>query len=84
MFRFMYRILEVVFNEDASAMRSGNASANMTIKRRFVLNILNKIKTNSETKPETRPKMMLTMGWSKADLKRFIDALMKRNQRFMR
>ena len=71
----MHWILDVVFNEDRSTMRMGNAPANMAIVRRFVLNILNKIKT----KKETRPKMMLTMGWAPKNIKRFADALMKAN-----
>lgn len=71
----MHWILDVVFNEDASSIRQGNAPANMAIIRRFVLNILNKIKT----KRETRPKMMLTMGWSPKNLKRFTNALIEIN-----
>lgn len=71
----MHWILDVVFNEDASSICAGNAPANMAIIRRFVLNILNRIKT----KRETRPKMMLTMGWSPKNLKRFINALININ-----
>lgn len=71
----MHWVLDVVFNEDASSIRQGNAPANMAIIRRFVLNILNRIKT----KRETKPKMMLTMGWSSNNLKRFINALIKIN-----
>lgn len=71
----MHWILDVVFNEDASSIRAGNAPANMAIIRRFVLNILNRIKK----KRETRPKMMLTMGWSPNNLKRFINALININ-----
>lgn len=71
----MHWILDVVFNEDASSLHKGNAPANMAIIRRFVLNILNRIKT----KKETRPKMMLTMGWSPKNLKRFINALININ-----
>lgn len=71
----MHWVLDVVFNEDASSIRQGNAAANMVIIRGFVLNILNRIKT----KRETEPKMMLTMGWSSNNLKRFINALIKFN-----
>jgi predicted transposase YbfD/YdcC len=67
----MHWIMDVVFNEDASKIRSGNAPSNMTIVRRFVLNILDKIKT----KRQTRPKLMKIIGWSPDYLKIFIDKL---------
>lgn len=41
----MHWVLDVVFNEDASSIRQGNAPANMVSIRGFVLNILNRIKT---------------------------------------
>ncbi len=69
----MHWILDVVFDEDGSGIRQDNAPANMAIARRFVLNILNQIKT----KKETRPMMMLSMGWAPKNIKRFADVLMK-------
>jgi predicted transposase YbfD/YdcC len=71
----MHWVLDVAFNEDGSGIRKGNAAANMAIIRRFVLNILNMIKT----KKETRPRMMLSMGWSPINIERFADKLMSFN-----
>lgn len=60
----MHWVLDVVFNEDGSGIRHGNAPANMAIVRRFVLNILNQIKTKKETSK---------------NVKCFADALIKTN-----
>jgi len=52
-------------------MHKGNVPANMAITRRFVLNILNKMK-----KPrDTRPKLMCMIGWDNNYLRQFIDLL---------
>ena len=71
----MHWILDVVFHEDKSGIRMGNAPANMAIIRRFVLNILTKIKQ----KRETRPLMMFAMGMTAKNVKRFADVLIKHN-----
>jgi predicted transposase YbfD/YdcC len=69
----MHWVMDVVFNEDASKIRLGNAPTNMAIIRRFVLNILNRIKE----KRVTRPRLMKMIGWSPQYLKLFIDAILK-------
>jgi len=71
----MHWILDVVFHEDKSGIRMGNAPANMAIIRRFVLNILTKIKK----KKETRPLMMFAMGLTAKNVKRFANVLMQTN-----
>ena len=67
----MHWIMDVVFGEDASGIRSKNAPANMAIIRRFVLNILNGIKD----KRQSRPKLMKAIGWSPRHLRKFINSL---------
>jgi predicted transposase YbfD/YdcC len=67
----MHWLMDVVFGEDASKVRLENGPANMAIVRRFVLNVLNKIKE----KRQTRPKLMNSIGWSPHYLRKFIDAL---------
>ena len=68
----MHWTLDVVFKEDASGAHKGNIPANLAITRRFILNILNSIKT----KKETRPTLMRMIGWSPDYLRRFINILM--------
>ena len=67
----MHWILDVVFREDASSMQKGNIPVNMAIVRRFVLNILDRMKG----KRETRPELMRMVGWSPEYLRRFINLL---------
>jgi predicted transposase YbfD/YdcC len=71
----MHWMLDVVFNEDKSAMYKGNVPANMAIIRRFILNILNGMKG----KGDTRPKLMLMIGWSPEYLHKFIQKLINRS-----
>ena len=74
----MHWSLDVVFGEDDNKMRDKNAAANMAIVRRFALNIVDKMKAK---KKDTRPKIMLAMGWSQDNLCKFIDKLLKVNNR---
>lgn len=67
----MHWSLDVVFKEDGSSVRKGNTPANLAITRRFVLNILDAIKTKRESKPT----LMKMIGWSPDYLRKFIKML---------
>lgn len=67
----MHWMLDVVFREDNSSLYKGNIPANMAIIRRFILNILSRIKE----KRQSRPLLMKLIGWNQKYLYRFINAL---------
>lgn len=64
-------MLDVIFDEDKSRIRKDNSPANIATVRRFVLNILNKMKG----KNQTRPDLMKAISWSKEYLDKFINTL---------
>ncbi len=64
-------MLDVIFDEDKSRIRKDNSPANIATVRRFVLNILNKMKG----KNQTRPDLMKAISWSKDYLDKFINVL---------
>ena len=67
----LHWVLDVAFKEDASAMYKSNTPANLAIVRRFILNILDGMKENRQTKPM----LMKMIGWSQEHLNKFIKKL---------
>lgn len=70
----MHWSLDVTFREDSSSIRQGNAPANMSILRRYALNIFTCIKK----KGESRPLLMFATGLNPTNLRRFANAVVSK------